>query len=276
MPNRSLQRRKSRRVGFLVALAASVAFAGCGADEPLGTVAETQDGAADEDSANGDAAPIDGGQNARPDASQASDASDDGNVVDPLGKVVQLGAGKDHTCARFASGKVKCWGGNQHGQLGLGDTQPRGDGPGEMGAALPSVDLGPGRTATAITVALRHTCARLDNGAVKCWGDHFFGALGIGDEAARGDQPGEMGAALPAVDFGTGRTALEVSAGNSSSCARLDDGEVKCWGLGFIGELGLGDTQTRGDSPGEMGSVLPALDFGPSRTALGLSGTELS
>jgi hypothetical protein len=29
------------------------------------------------------------------------------------------------------------------GQLGLGDTDNRGDGPGEMGANLPAVDLGP-------------------------------------------------------------------------------------------------------------------------------------
>ena len=38
-----------------------------------------------------------------------------------------------------------------NGQLGLGDTNDRGDAPGEMGGNLPAVDLGTGRTATAIT-----------------------------------------------------------------------------------------------------------------------------
>jgi hypothetical protein len=37
---------------------------------------------------------------------------------------------------------LKCWGLNDHGQLGLGDTEVRGDGPGEMGDALPAVELG--------------------------------------------------------------------------------------------------------------------------------------
>jgi len=35
-------------------------------------------------------------------------------------------AGFDHTCARFDDGRVKCWGANPFGQLGLGDSTPRG------------------------------------------------------------------------------------------------------------------------------------------------------
>jgi hypothetical protein len=41
------------------------------------------------------------------------------------------------TCVRGTqvSGYIKCWGFNSDGQLGLGDTFHRGDGPGEMGAS---------------------------------------------------------------------------------------------------------------------------------------------
>jgi alpha-tubulin suppressor-like RCC1 family protein len=171
----------------------------------------------------------------------------------------QITAGKSHTCARLDDGTVKCWGGTREGQLGLGDTQPRGNVPGEMGANLPAVDLGPGRTATQVAAGLNHTCARLDDGTLKCWGVGVWGQLGLGDKQSRGDGPGEMGASLLAVDLGPGRTATQVTAGESRTCVRLDDGTVKCWGENLLGQLGLGDTQTRGDGPGEMGASLPVV-----------------
>ncbi len=60
---------------------------------------------------------------------------------------------------------------NPHGQLGLGDTRTRGAGQGEMGAALPFVDLGPGLSAVAVAAGENHTCAVLQpGGLVKCWG----------------------------------------------------------------------------------------------------------
>jgi alpha-tubulin suppressor-like RCC1 family protein len=208
-------------------------------------------------------------QDASPDG-PADAAVDVGVDAGPLPPVLELSSGQRHTCARLDDGTVKCWGRNAVGQLGLGDTEARGDNPGEMGANLPTVDLGPGRTALQVAAGGEHTCARLDDGSVKCWGQNGGGQLGLGDQLNRGDAPGEMGATLPTVDLGPGRTALHLAAGLTYTCARLDDGSVKCWGRNVSGQLGLGDTQARGDGLGEMGATLPTVSLGA-----GLLATQL-
>ena len=182
-----------------------------------------------------------------------------------------LAAGGSHVCAILANGSVRCWGRNTFGALGLGDTTSRGDEPREMGAYLPAVALGTGRTATAITAGTSHTCALLDNATVKCWGRNTEGQLGLGDTLHRGDGAGEMGNNLPAVSLGTNRTATALTAGSNHTCAVLDNGTLKCWGDNAEGRLGLGDTADRGDAAGEMGNSLPAVSLGTGRTATGVS-----
>lgn len=181
--------------------------------------------------------------------------------------VVQIASRFRHTCARFDDGTVKCWGENVQGQLGYGDTINRGTSPAQLGGALPVVDLGPGRTAVEVSVGNLFSCARLDNGGVKCWGGNGFGYLGQGDVLTRGDAPGQLGAALPQIDLGPGRTAVQICSGGFHSCARLDDASLKCWGRNGFGALGLGDSTNRGVGAGQMGASLPAIDLGPGRTA---------
>jgi alpha-tubulin suppressor-like RCC1 family protein len=197
---------------------------------------------------------------------------------------VALAVGSVHTCALLDDGSVKCWGDNENGQLGLGDTQNRGDGPGEMGDNLPTVDLGTGRTAVAIaatagsyevygqnglTRVRQGTCALLDNGSVKCWGYNDIGQLGLEDVENRGDQPGEMGDNLPAVDLGTGRTAVAISMGTQNTCAILDDGGVKCWGDFGLGYAGA--PTYRGPIPRTMGDNLPEINLGPGHSAAAIA-----
>ena len=184
---------------------------------------------------------------------------------------LELTAGGWHTCARLDDDSVKCWGDNGTGQLGLGDIETRGNQPGEMGDLLPTVDLGTGRTAHELSASLFHTCARLDNDSVKCWGAGNFGQLGLGDITIRGNEPGEMGDALPTVNLGTGRTALDIETNSDHTCARLDNNTVKCWGYNNAGQLGLGDNNNRGDEPGEMGDALPVVALGSGRTAQSLA-----
>ncbi|MEN9579939.1 MAG: hypothetical protein RJA70_2948 [Pseudomonadota bacterium] len=192
----------------------------------------------------------------------------------PTPAVSELVSGVNHTCALRTDGAVKCWGDNVAGQLGLGDANDRGDEAGEMGDDLPEVNLGSGRTAAALAAGGAHTCALLDDGALKCWGDNQYGQLGLGDTESRGDNPGEMGDELPAVDLGTGRTAIALTAGENHTCALFDNGAAKFWGKNGRGQLGIGDRVWRGDEAGEMGDNLPAVDLGTGRTVAGLNAED--
>ncbi|MEM9074555.1 MAG: MopE-related protein [Myxococcota bacterium] len=185
----------------------------------------------------------------------------DGAVDEGCNRPVTFASGSDHSCVIDELGRVKCWGRNIWATLGLGDRDNRGDDPGEM-ATLPFVELGTGRTAVSIATGEAQTCVILDDGALKCWGNNQAGALGLGNTEWRGDDPGEMGDALPAIDLGTGRSAQSVVVGGGHVCALLDDASVKCWGSNTSGQLGQGDTEWRGDDPGEMGDALPSVDLG--------------
>ena len=128
-----------------------------------------------------------------------------------------------------------------------------------MGDNLTIVDLGTGRTATAIASGGSHTCAQLDNDSVKCWGEGTQGRLGYGNSNNLGDGANEMGENLTAIDLGTGRTATAISLGNYHTCALLDNASVKCWGSNNNGQLGQGNTNNLGDDSCDIGDNLAEI-----------------
>ena len=156
------------------------------------------------------------------------------NLDAPPSTSIDLGAGRTAvavdagywvTCAILDNGELVCWGWNSYGQLGNG--QDGGGNPNccEFDNTTDPIDLGPGRTAVAVSTSGHHTCAILDNGELKCWGRDNHGQLG--------DSGGNTNLNTPpsnAIDLGLGRTAVAVSAGDSHTCAILDNGDLKCWG----------------------------------------------
>ena len=194
--------------------------------------------------------------------------------------VTRITTGEGHTCALASDGRVKCWGFNGFGRLGLGDTSTRGDQPGEMGTNLPFVDLGldPGVTVVKMSPGYRHTCVLTSDDRVKCWGGNSDGQLGLGDTKSRGGLASQMGTGLPFVNLGlpVGEKPIDICASAFHMCAHTSSGHIKCWGRNAHGELGLGDTNDRGDQAGEMGTSLPFVSLGLNVTAAAISGSRYS
>ena len=63
----------------------------------------------------------------------------------------------------------------------------------------------------------------------------------------------------------------KVSAGNSFTCAILDNGDLKCWGHDYYGQLGDGGT-THTSSTQTTAPSSTAIDLGTGRTAVAVSG----
>ncbi|MEJ2539095.1 MAG: chromosome condensation regulator, partial [Gemmatimonadota bacterium] len=182
--------------------------------------------------------------------------------VDVGGAVIQVAAGGVHTCALLDTGTVRCWGANSSGELGYGNTLRIGDD--ETPASAGDVDVG--GVVTQIALGGNHTCALLDSGAVRCWGLAANGQLGYGSTETIGDD--ETPASAGDVDVG-GRVT-RIAAGGNHTCALLDNGAVRCWGAGLLGQLGYGATEQIGDdeTPASVGDV----DIGGPATQVSVGG----
>lgn len=191
-------------------------------------------------------------------------------------QVKHVYTGSIRTCVILENDQVKCIGRNDGSPdtLGTGNIINYGMTPQTLGDAIPFVDLGtnPVTTQPWVVVALgladNVSCALLENGRLKCWGGNALGGLGLGvTRTTIGDAPGEMGDALPFLDLGTDPMTgqawqvLSITGGKYSLCARLARNNVKCWGYNSVGQLGLGDTQNRGDMDNQMGDALPVLQL---------------
>lgn len=163
---------------------------------------------------------------------------------------IDITAGSQHTCVLLTSGEVVCWGDGGEGRLGYGSTQDIGDNEDLSGI---QVDLG-GAPVLRISAGRSHTCALLDGGDVRCWGQGAAGKLGQGNTNNLGDGGGEVPATIPSVivDDKPMSRVLDVVAGGDHTCARLDGGRVRCWGESAAGQLGYGNLDDIGDDTDEF------------------------
>ncbi|MFO0611762.1 MAG: hypothetical protein U0414_04180 [Polyangiaceae bacterium] len=101
-------------------------------------------------------------------------------------------------------------------------------------------------------------CARLNTGAVQCWGSNQSGKLGIGSLE---DSP------FPVQTVGLESGVEQLASGGNSMCALLTNGTVKCWGANHVGQLDLPDPEVR------VPTTIPGLPPGVIQIASGFEDT---
>lgn len=143
-------------------------------------------------------------------------------------RFVALTTGTAHTCALNAAGAAWCWGANENGQLGNGNTNASSQ-PVAVQAPAAFRDIAAGNA---------HTCGITTQGAAWCWGASGSGQLGDGGaEPAFATRP---------VAVAGGLTFSSIESGDWHNCGLTNDGATYCWGAGRAGQLGNGQTA---DSP---------------------------
>ncbi|HET9955331.1 MAG TPA: hypothetical protein VFQ61_12540 [Polyangiaceae bacterium] len=147
-------------------------------------------------------------------------------LVPSLSGVIQVSVGLGYACARTSGDGVKCWGHNQHGNLGDGTTEER----------LRPVAVSGLTNALEISAGAFHACAVLSDGTVRCWGNNRSGQLGDGTQ-------GLNAISSTPVPVSGLRDVIHVAAGEYYTCVERKNGDVMCWGYNGFGALGTGTTQ---------------------------------
>ncbi len=159
--------------------------------------------------------------------------------------VKTISAGGLHTCALLSDGTVACWGYNQYGQLGTGDTNNSNTPIAVTGGALTN------KTVTSLTKnGAYNTCAVVSNGTVSCWGRNNYGQLGTGDTTDSNSPVSIIGGAI------ANKRIKQISSGPNHTCALVTDGTISCWGFNFSGELGTGNTNNSNTPVAVVSSAL--------------------
>lgn len=155
-----------------------------------------------------------------------------------LKNVQSLALGAGLSCAVHTDGRLSCWGGSAVGvdpaTLARCDRTP---------CATEPVLVPTEAAVSEVAVAGTHACLIDEGGSVACWGNNRYGQIGTAKPPFETVQNVSI---LLDVDRPTKVTlpghavALFMTQNANTSCARLEDRSLYCWGQNDLGQLGAG------------------------------------
>jgi alpha-tubulin suppressor-like RCC1 family protein len=145
-----------------------------------------------------------------------------------------VAAGGSHSLALTSAGGVLAWGGNESGQLGIGNNQNV--------PVAEVVQIPAGTIITAIAAGDAHSLAVTSTGRVLAWGSNGEGELG--DPTAGPSSTLPVDVALP-----QGVNVIAIAAGGEHSLAVTSTGGAFAWGSNGFGELGNGTSGAPHSTP---------------------------
>jgi alpha-tubulin suppressor-like RCC1 family protein len=136
--------------------------------------------------------------------------------------VSAISSGDYHTCAIKTDGSLWCWGKNNYGQLGIGNTTSKNT----------PTRVGTDNDWQSVFAGGSHTCAIKTNGSLWCWGRNIYGQLGDGTNSDR----------YTPIRVGTETGWVAAYLGENFTCALKNDGSLWCWGRNNYYQVGDGTT----------------------------------
>lgn len=142
-------------------------------------------------------------------------------------RVLDVALGQSHSCVLMDGAVVKCWGANQHDQLGFQQDLV----PGEVPfASKPTQNVVLPGAPAAVSAGRYFSCVTLTDGTVWCWGkvrseeDDPYAVVTNDDRSAPSKVESASGAA--GVDGGSRHLCWIVSGGGVFCAGKDDDGQV--------------------------------------------------
>lgn len=126
-----------------------------------------------------------------------------------------------------SDGKVKSFGNNTQGQLGLGDRLDRN---------TPTTIECLGTDAKKVVMGDFTSYVIMKDGTVRAWGENSYGQIGNGDKVIKD---------IPTITSLPGTDTVDLVAAYKYAVSISSSGLLRAWGNKYYGQLGLGDNADR-------------------------------